>query len=97
MAIEEQVDAEWNDAFVQKNTDYETVDEYVAATKESLQQQKDSDKAYYVMEAIVNDSEFEYADSDVQALVDTQKQQYEQYASYFGMSLDDFRATAHDR
>lgn len=41
-AIEEQVDAEWNDAFVQKNTDYETVDEYVAATKESLQQQKDS-------------------------------------------------------
>ena len=52
--------------------------------------QKDSDKAYYVMEAIVNDSEFEYADSDVQALVDTQKQQYEQYASYFGMSLDDF-------
>ena len=27
---------------------------------------------------------------DVQALVDTQKQQYEQYASYFGMSLDDF-------
>ena len=89
-AIEEQVDAEWNDAFVQKNTDYETVDEYVAATKESLQQQKDSDKAYYVMEAIVNDSEFEYADSDVQALVDTQKQQYEQYASYFGMSLDDF-------
>ena len=89
-AIEEQVDAEWNDAFVQKNTDYETVDEYVAATKESLQQQKDSDKAYYVMEAIVNDSEFEYADSDVQALVDTQKQKYEQYASYFGMSLDDF-------
>ena len=42
------------------------------------------------MQAIVDDSEFDCADSDVQSLVDTQKQQYEQYASYFGMSLDDF-------
>ena len=83
-AIEEQVDAEWNDEFVQANTDYQTVDEYVEATKASLQEQKDSDKAYYVMQAIVDDSEFECADSDVQSLVDTQKQQYEQYASYFG-------------
>ena len=89
-AIEEQVDAEWNDEFVQANTDYQTVDEYVEATKASLQEQKDSDKAYYVMQAIVDDSEFECADSDVQSLVDTQKQQYEQYASYFGMSLEDF-------
>ena len=89
-AIEEQVDAEWNDEFVQANTDYRTVDEYVEATKASLQEQKDSDKAYYVMQAIVDDSEFDCADSDVQSLVDTQKQQYEQYASYFGMSLDDF-------
>ena len=89
-AIEEQVDAEWNDEFVQANTDYQTVDEYVEATKASLQEQKNSDKAYYVMQAIVDDSEFDCADSDVQSLVDTQKQQYEQYASYFGMSLDDF-------
>lgn len=91
-AIEEEVTPEWNDAFVQKNTEYQTVDEYVEATKASLQEQKDSDKAYYVMEAIVKDSEFEYADSDVQTLVDTQKQQYEQYASYLSMTLEDFLA-----
>ena len=89
-AIEEQVTPEWNDAFVQKNTEYETVDEYVAATKESLQEEKDSEKAYYVMQAIVDDSEFECADSDVQTLVDAQKQQYEQYASYLGMTLEDY-------
>ncbi len=89
-AIEEQVDAEWNDAFVQKNTDYETVEEYVEATKASLLEEKESNKPYYVMEAIVEDSEFDYADSDLETLVDAQKQQYEQYASYFGMTLEDF-------
>lgn len=91
-AIEEQVTPEWNDEFVQANTEYQTVDEYVEALKASLQEQKDSQKSYYVMQAIVNDSEFECADSDVQTVVDAKKQQYETYASYYGMGLEDFLA-----
>lgn len=89
-AIEEQVTPEWNDEFVQANTEYQTADEYVEALKASLQEQKDSQKSYYVMQAIVNDSEFECADSDVQTVVDAKKQQYQTYASYYGMGLEDF-------
>lgn len=88
-AIEEQVTPEWNDAFVQKNTDYESVDEYVEETRESLQETKDSNKSYLVMEAIVEDSEFEYADSEVTAIIDETKAQYEQYASYFSMTTEE--------
>lgn len=89
-AIEEQVTPEWNDAFVQKNTGYETVDEYVEETRESLQETKDTNREYLVMEAIITDSEYEYADSEVTTLIDDLKAQYEQYASYFGMTTEDF-------
>ena len=89
-AIEEETTPEWNDEFVQANTEYDSVDAYMEGTRTSLQEQKDSQKEYYVMQAIVDDSEFACADSDIQSLVDTKTQQYESYASMYGMELADF-------
>ena len=89
-AIEEETTPEWNDEFVQANTEYDSVDAYMEGTRTSLQEQKDSQKEYYVMQAIVDDSEFACADSDIQSLVDTKTKQYESYASMYGMELADF-------
>ncbi len=89
-AIEEETTPEWNDEFVQANTEYDSVDAYMEGTRTSLQEQKDSQKEYYVMQAIVDDSEFACADSDIQSLVNTKTKQYESYASMYGMELADF-------
>lgn len=74
-AIEEETTPEWNDEFVQANTEYDSVDAYMEGTRTSLQEQKDSQKEYYVMQAIVDDSEFACADSDIQSLVNTKTKQ----------------------
>lgn len=93
-AIVEKVDAEWTDEFVKEHTEYSTIEEFDAGVRESLQQQKEeqaaSDKEYNVMQAIVDGSEFELGEADLQPLIDSNTQQYETYASYYGVELEEF-------
>ena len=92
--IVEHVTPEWDDAFAQEYTGYETTAAYEEALRASLQQQKEtnaaSQKEYEVMQAIIDDSEFECSEEDLQALRESRAQQYETYASYYGVDLDTF-------
>ena len=96
--IVEYVTPEWNDEFVQKNTEYASVDAYVEAARELMKKQKEEnakgEEEYSVMEAIIADSEFECDEKELQSLKDTQIQQYETYASYYGVGLDEFLLSA---
>ncbi len=92
--IVEFVDAEWNDEFVQKNTGYDSIDAFRESTKESLRMEKiqnaQEEKEYNIIQAIIDDTEFDCAESDLEALRNNTVQEYETYASFAGMELKDF-------
>lgn len=93
-AIVEHVAAEWNDEFAKEHTGFDTTAAYEEDLRTSLQQQKEenavSQKQYEVMQAVIADSEFECSEEELQSLRDARTQDYETYASYFGLALDDY-------
>lgn len=93
-AIVEHVTPEWNDEFAKEYTGFDTAAAYEEDLRTSLQQQKeqqaDSQRQYEAMQAVVADSEFECSEEELQSLRDSRTQEYETYASYYGMELDDF-------
>lgn len=92
--IVEYVDAEWTDAFVQKYTEYDSIDAYKEGTRETLENEKiqnqPSEWQYRVFQAVVEDSEFEYDETELENLKANIMQEYEMYASFSGMELADF-------
>ena len=93
-AIVEHVTPEWNDEFASEHTGYDTAAAYEESLRESLQQQKEesavSQRQYEAMQAVIADSEFECSEEELQSLRDSRTQEYETYASYYGLELDDF-------
>lgn len=93
-AIVEFVDAEWNDEFVQKYTGYDSIDAYREWLKESLEQEKiqnaQEQKEYLIVQAIIDDTEFDCAESDLETLKNSTIEEYQTYASFAGMELKDF-------
>lgn len=96
-AIVENVDAEWNDEFVQTYTEYDSVEAYMEGTLSSLQASKEenasAEKEYRVVEAIIETSEFDCSEEELESLKDSSRQQYEMYAAYSGLELEDFVAS----
>ena len=92
--IVEFVDAELTDEFVQKNTEYDSVDAYLESVRTGLAQYKESnyqsEKEYQIIQALVDDSEFDCAEEDLQTLRDSIIQEQEMYASYAGMELREY-------
>lgn len=93
-AIVEHVTPEWNDEFAKEHTGFDTAAAYEEDLRTSLQQQKeqqaDSQREYEAMQAVIADSEFDCSEEELQSLRDSRTQEYETYASYYGMELDDF-------
>lgn len=89
--IVEFVDAELTDEFVRKNTEYDSVDDYREAVKAGLAQYKESnyqsEKEYQTIQTLIDDSEFNCAEEDLQTLRDSIIQEQEMYASYVDMEL----------
>lgn len=92
--IVEYVDAKLTDEYVQKNTEYDTVEAYREAVKEGLAQYKesnrDSEKEYQVIQALIDASEFDCAESDLKSLRDSIIEEQEMYAGYAGMELKEY-------
>ncbi len=93
-AIVEHVTPEWNDEFAKEYTGADSAASYEESLRASLQQQKEesaaAQKEYDAMQAVIDDSEFECSEEELQSLRDSRTQEYETYASYYGMELDDF-------
>lgn len=92
--IVEYVDAELNDEFVQKNTEYDTVEAYRDAVKEGLAQYKESnrqsEKEYQVIQALIDNSEFDCAEADLETLRNNIIEEQEMYAAYAGIELSEY-------
>ena len=93
-AIVEHVTPEWDDAFAKEYTGFDTAAAYEEDLRTSLRQQKEADaaaqKEYEAMQAVIADSEFECSEEELKSLADSRLQEYEMYASYYGLELDDF-------
>lgn len=89
---------EYNEEFVQENTDFNTTEEYEESVKKEMQESKEEEYKYVAAEEImaylVDNSEF---DGYPQELYDECKENYdssnEYYASMYGMELEDYLDT----
>ncbi len=92
--IVELVDAELTDEFVQKTTEYDSVDAYKEAVRTGLAQYKESnrqsEKEYQTIQALIDSSEFDCAEEDLKTLRDSIVEEQEMYASYAGMELSEY-------
>ena len=86
---------ELTDDWVKENTDYETVDEYRAGVREILEEEK-AESALETEQAevfgkIVEASEIvEYPETELNAVIDSYKETYKEYAESYGMEYADF-------
>ena len=91
--IVEYVDAEWNDAFVQSNTAYETTDAYIEATRAEWQAYKEEQAPYtrmqYALQAVIADSEFECGNA-LEELKISMRAEYEDAAAQYGLDLETY-------
>lgn len=88
------VDAEWTDEFVQKHTEYDSIDTYIEGTRTTLEEDKvrnqPSEWEYRVIQAVIEDSEFDCDEEELESLTENIVQEYEMYASMYGMEMADF-------
>lgn len=92
--IIEYVDAEWTDEFVQKYTEYDSIDAYMEGTRTTLEEDKvrnqPSEWEYRVIQAVIEDSEFDCDEEELESLTENIVQEYQMYASMYGMEMADF-------
>ena len=105
--VKESNPAELNEDFLASYTEYTTVDEFMAGTRQQLEDyaksQAESQMQYDIFTKVMDNSEINVSDEDVQAyyeeLYDTYKSQAEAFGieletmiSYYGMDLATFEA-----
>lgn len=90
--IYEEVVPEFNDAFVQKISEYKTTEEYCAFAEEDITNQK---KYYTVKEEIIAGAQFAlYPEESIANTAKGMKDEYAMYATYYGMDYDTFITAA---
>ena len=108
--IEEKKNAVLDDAFVQRVSDFSTVDEFKADTMETLQKEKEQSAAQQVEDdafaAAMDNSEYSLNEAAVEQQYNNQVSYYENmfssygftmesYAEMMGQTEDEFKATLH--
>lgn len=108
--IEEKKDAVLDDVFVQRVSDFSTVDEFKADTMETLQKEKEQSAAQQVEDdafaAAMDNSEYSLNEAAVEQQYNNQVSYYENmfssygftmesYAEMMGQTEDEFKATLH--
>lgn len=79
---------EFNDAFVQKISDYKTTKEYRAFAEEDITNQK---KYYTVKDEIIANAQFAlYPEESITNTANSMRNEYAAYASYYSMDYDTF-------
>lgn len=93
-SIKEEVPAELNDAFVQKMSDFQTVDEFKEDTRADLLEQKQLDaenqKEYDAMQAVIANATFDCNQAAIDQQYDQQMNYYTTMLSQYGMDLETY-------
>ncbi|MCD8249809.1 MAG: trigger factor [Lachnospiraceae bacterium] len=89
--------ADWSDEFVQENLDYDSIadmEESIRAELETAaEEDAESNWQYELVYAVLENSEYEIEDADVEAYIDQMMSEYETYATMYGMELGEFLET----
>ena len=92
--IEEYVEPELTDEFVKENLDYENIEAFKSATKESLIESKMEEAEYTaqteLIQGLIDNSTFEMDEDEVEAYRQDLIAEYESYAEMYGMEYSDF-------
>lgn len=92
--IEEYVEPELTDEFVKENLDYENIEAFKSATKESLIESKMEEVEYTaqteLIQGLIDNSTFEMDEDEVEAYRQDLIAEYESYAEMYGMEYSDF-------
>lgn len=93
----ENVESELNDEFAVANG-YQSVDEIYDVMRENLvssrNQEAEADKQYQLIQKAIDNSTFEMDEDEIALYVSDLQAQYETYASYFGMDLENYVAAS---
>ncbi len=85
---------ELTDDYVKENTDYDSVEDMQTSIREELEQTTQSDAEdnwqYDLISQVMDGSEFEIEDGDVEAYIDQMVSEYDSYAAAYGMETDEF-------
>ena len=85
---------EWTDEDVQENTDYDSLEDMESSIREELQQSAEKDAEdnwqYDLIKQVMESSEFQIEDADVEAYIDQMVSEYDSYAAANGMETEQF-------
>lgn len=92
--VQEYVNEEWNDAFIRENVGYESEADMEATLRSELEQyeedQAEANLEYELILKLVEESEFQVENADIDAYTEEMLNEYRLYASMYGMELDDY-------
>ena len=92
--VQEYVNEEWNDTFIKENVGYESEADMEATIRSELEQyeeeQAEANLEYDLILKLVEESEFQVEDADIDAYTEEMLNEYRLYASMYGMELDDY-------
>lgn len=84
----------WGDDFIRENLEYESEEDMRASIREELQtaaeEDADTQVEYDLVMALLNGSEFDVQEEDVEAYIDEMISEYETYAALYQMTLEDY-------
>ena len=90
-SVKEKQDAVLDDAFVQRTSDYQTVDEYKAGIRADLLAQKqktaDQEMEQDVLQDVIDNSEFKFSRNGLSVSYNQMLKQYTNQAKMYGMTL----------
>jgi trigger factor len=85
---------DWSDDFVKENTEYESIEDMETTIRQNLEEQAQEDAEsnleYDLISLFLENSEFDIQDSDVELYIDEMMSEYQTYATYYGMELEEF-------
>lgn len=92
--IEEYVEPELTDEFVKENMEYESIEAFKSALKQSLIESKmeetESDAQTAMIQNIIDNSTFEISEDEIEAYRQEMIEEYKSYAEMYGMEYADF-------
>lgn len=87
----------WGDDFVKENLGYESIADMEAVVRQELEAQAEEDAdanvEYDLIAALLDSSEYDVQETDVEAYIDQMMSEYQSYASAMGVDLETFLQT----
>lgn len=88
---------DWGDAFIRENLEYDSEADMEASIRKELEdaaeEEADSNLEYELVLKVLDTSEFQIQDADVEAYIQEMLGEYQTYANMYGVELEEFLKT----